>query len=439
MARLALSGFEMNDGNVITSGAFDGSATFAASPIGTGSIQTGTVRTGTYAAKLSSGASNGPAGLDAIGPVNANQTVVATASATSFCRCYMNFDALPAGTIRVMWFGAASVGGAEPQDSVSVRLTAGGKMQLFNGNTNTQVGSDSAATISAGTWYRVELSMTLDGSTNTTACELQLDGVSVASTSGLSFSALGKTSVVVGLLDAPGANKNVYLDDFALNDSTGAGQTSWPGAGAVVLLVPTGDSAKGTGWTNDAAGTTNLFDAVNNLPPVGIADTTVSTGLHQIRNATSNANSSYDATMTTYTAAGVGAGATVNVVVPLVFTASVVSTSAKQGTVGVVSNPAITNVALGLAGASGAFWGGAAAGTYLTGWKWPNVGTITYAPTVTLGTAPVMRITQVTSSTRIAMVCFMGIYVDYTPAAAPSTAAIRAGVVKQPYIPTGRY
>jgi hypothetical protein len=40
------------------------------------------------------------------------------------------------------------------------------------------------------------------------------------------------------------------------------------------------------------------------------------------------------------------------------------------------------------------------------------------APSVTLGTAPVMRITQVTASTRIAVVCAMFIYVDYTPAVA---------------------
>jgi hypothetical protein len=41
---------------------------------------------------------------------------------------------------------------------------------------------------------------------------------------------------------------------------------------------------------------------------------------------------------------------------------------------------------------------------------------MTEAPTVTLGTAPVMRITNSTASTRIADVCFMGIYVDYTAA-----------------------
>src|SRR6185369_369314 len=136
--------------------------------------------------------------------------------------------------------------------------------------------------------------------------------------------------------------------------------------------------------------------------------------------ATTGANEAYDATMTDYTTAGVGAGATVNVVDPVISTAAPVSTSAKVGQVGVVSNPAIA--VINLTGNSGQFWSGTPAGTYETGWKWSH-GTRTYAPTVTLGTAPVMRVTQVTSSTRIAMVCLMGIYVDYTPAVSSFIAA----------------
>jgi hypothetical protein len=155
---------------------------------------------------------------------------------------------------------------------------------------------------------------------------------------------------------------------------------------------------------------------VNNTPPVGIVDLGGSGADNgQLRNAAASANSSYDATMSTYTAAGVPSRAAINVVVPWTATAAPVVTSAKAGTVGVVSNPAITNIALAAGGTAGAFWSGVAAGTYPTGWKWSS-GTSTSTPTVTLGTAPVMRITQVTSSTQVAIVCFMGLYVDYTAA-----------------------
>jgi hypothetical protein len=228
------------------------------------------------------------------------------------------------------------------------------------------------------------------------------------------------TTTSIGWRTAPGANKVCYVDDYGMNDSTGAVQNSWLGEGKVVLLVPTADSAVGTGWTNDQAATTGLFNSVRARPPAGIADTTTGGGGHQIRNATSNANVNYDATMTTYLAAGIGANDTITLVAPIINTSAPSATSPKQGTVGVASNPAIANVALAAAGTAGAFIASAIAAAYPTGWKWSN-GTVTYNPTVVKGTAPVMRVTQVTASTRIAMVDFMGIYVEYVPAVVPKS------------------
>ncbi len=367
-------------------------------------------RTGAACLACGSGAGNGLSYWDP------NYSPVA--GATFYLRAYMNFDALPGSTVQIMSFGSAVAG-------LHARLTAAGKVQLFNGATSTQIGSDSAATVSAGTdtYYRVEMKIVLNGSTQISDIELQLDGTSVASTSGLAIASLACR--IGWTLTAPGANKTVYLDDIAMNNGSGANNNTWPGAGAVVLLLPTATSAAGTGWVlgNNTAEGGNGWNSVNNTPPVGIADlggAGADTG--QIRNATSAANSNFDATMTTYTAAGIGAADTINAVTPWTITAAPVVTSAKQGTVGVVSNPAITNIAFPLPGTAGAFWSGATGGTFITGWKGAP-GTITEAPSVTLGTAPVMRVTQVTSSTRIAMVCFMGIYVDYTPAATGFIAA----------------
>jgi hypothetical protein len=211
-----------------------------------------------------------------------------------------------------------------------------------------------------------------------------------------------------GAGDTVASTFTLYFDDFVADSSV------IPGEGAVVLLKPTGDQAW-FGWrlgTNTAFG--NGYESVNNTPPLGVADLAAGSDPKQIRNAVASANDSYDALMTTYTAAGIGAGSTIEAIRPIVLTAAPVTTSAKLGTVGVVSNPTIANVSLGATGTAGAFWSGVTAGTFPTGWKFSG-GTFTVAPAVTLGTAPVMRITQVTSSTRIAMVCFMGMYVDYTP------------------------
>lgn len=382
MARLWTSGGEWNDATAegLTS-------------LGTPSFTTSNVRTGTHAYRSTDASSvwrwafTGVLGI------------------TYYARQYIRIDNLPGAGV------TQSLGGFLSTDGFSyglVHVTETGALRLFQKGVLSQQGSDSTSLVVAGTYFMLEQAITI-GSGAVDYIEARLNGVSFASGSGLSLtdSALNEFRFTNA-----GNIAGSTVDDIAINDSTGVNQNTWPGPGNVVLLVPTSDNAKGTGWTNDAAATTNLFDAVNNEPPVGIADTTTGSGLHQLRNATSNANVNYDANMTTYLAAGMGTRDIVQVVVPVIATAAPVTTSSKQGTVGVVSNPAIANVALGAGGTAGAFWSGVAAGTYPTGWKW-SFGTTTYNPSVTPGTAPVMRITQVTSSTRVAMVCAMGMYVEY--------------------------
>lgn len=399
MARLVTGGFEAQETVGVTSpGNIDG---FETSFTGTSTLEATVIRSGLWSLKCDSTVSDVRAWM--------NLPLHGVLGRTYFVRVYMRFAQFPLGTTRVL-----RLIGASSAQLGSVTITPGGAVQLFNDITASQIGSD-GPTLSLNTWYQIEMSfLTNTGSVDTLGA--RVDGVSVASATGLALSESAPVEVLAGWTEFAGASKVVYLDDYAVNDSTGSAQTSWPGDGKVVLLLPTADSAVGTGWTlgTGTAPGGNAHGSVDNAPPVGVADLAVGSDPKQIRNATANANSAYDATMTTYTAAGVPTGAFVNVVDPIVATAAPVTTSSKQGTVGMVSNPAITAVALGAGGSAGAFWSGVAANTYPTGWKVSH-GTVTYAPAVTLGTAPVMRINQVTSSTRIAIVCFMGIYVDYTP------------------------
>lgn len=389
MARLFTSGNEAKD-------------TAAAVIDASGVTTTTVVRSGLAAWKCDSGNSPGVASV-----VQSGGNITMVASTSYWSRAYMRFDNLPASTVSIF----------AQQAAPAIRLTSGGVFQLWDMVTVAQVGSDGPTIVAGdGAWHRIELKVVVDATPVMTLMEASVDGVIFASVS-VSHGFSGNAVPLAGWATTPGANKVCYVDDYALNDSTGAAQNSYPGEGSIVMLFPTGDSAKGTGWTNDAGTTTNLFDAVDNTPPVGIADTTASTGLHQIRNATSNANVSYDATMTSYQSAGLGPNDTVTVVVPLIVTGAPTGTGAKQGTVGVVSNPTIANVALG-SPTAGAFFRDVAAGTYSSGWKL-SLGTTTYNPTVTRATSPVMRVTQVTSSTRVSMVAFMGMYVEYIPGPLP--------------------
>ncbi len=74
---------------------------------------------------------------------------------------YVYFAALPTSTAT---FFQTLTGGNS--NIVSVRLTSAGVLQLAQGNTPTQIGSN-GSTLSTGTWYRISLAFTLtDGTTN---------------------------------------------------------------------------------------------------------------------------------------------------------------------------------------------------------------------------------------------------------------------------------
>lgn len=234
---------------------------------------------------------------------------------------------------------------------------------------------------------------------------LRIDGVAEVTgsvTSGISFG-LGTNDTVADTYTA-------YYDDWTMDDAP------WPGDSKVVLLQPVSDNSVGSGWQKPGGGTTNLYTSVDNTPPVGIADTTSAANAeNQIRNA--SANSNYVANMTTYTNAGIGASDTVNAVMAVAITGAPSATGAKTGSLQITANPADTATAFQ---STSNFYraSGVNAGTYVTGW-FRQINPVVSSPSVTLGDSPTLSL-NITGGTaaRIAMCCFMGIYVDYTPGAA---------------------
>lgn len=322
-------------------------------------------------------------------------------SGVIYARAYLRFTDLPASTVIVMRFGTGTA-----TFYYSARLTSLGKLQLFEDTGGTQVGSDSAATIVTGQWYRIE--MFHSSYLNTPdSVELRLDGVTVASQTA-EVQSTAPVAFQVGWIDAPGANKTLDIDDMCMNDDSGADQNTWPGDGNVVLLLPTSDNARAALWTGGAGGTTNLFDAVDNTPPVGTATETNTTQIEHAGGAAGSTDA-YDANMTTYTAAGVGATDTITLVQLIAVHGEDIATGTKLLAFSIVSNPAVASSGNVTAGNDAG-----ALGTYPTNWT-IHRGTVSYAPTVTKGTAPVMRALRPETATRVASVCFMGILVEYVP------------------------
>lgn len=405
MARLVTSGFELQDASTTgTNAAPDGL-------VGSGTIDTTVFRSGAASFKSAAGVLQRVTFGGWTGVLG-----------TYFARAYVMFDALPAGGgMSVLALGTVGMGSIHG----SVVINVDGSVTFFRNNgsgTLVQFTNTAANYVTTNVWYMFEISITL-GTGSIDAAEGRIDGLSIGSVSSVSIGDGPTVEMRMGK-NADQSNTsstaNVWIDDVALNDSSGASQNTFPGPGKVVLLLPTADSSFGAGWTlGTGTGITNGFDSINNTPPLGVADLAVGSDPKQIRNASANANVNFDTNMTTYRAAGISNYDIIRVVSPVIATAAPVSTSAKSGTVGVASNPIITNVALGAGGSAGAFWSGVAAGTYPTGWKW-SYGTTTYNPVVTIAAGAIMRVTQVTSSTRIAMVSFMGIIVEYEPHSPPS-------------------
>ncbi len=237
-------------------------------------FSTAVVRSGTYAAICDSGAGNTAKSFRVL----TSQFSLAL-NRFYYLRAYLYFTALPSSTVGVLVWGT---------NFYEVHLTSAGKLRLIWAGTPAQIGSDSVATIATGTWYRVELAFKL-GTGALDAAELRLDGVSVASESGTNRSDTLPTTLNAGWLSAPGASKICYVDDVALNNDQGSVQNSWPGSEKIVLLTPTSDFSRAV-WTGGAGGTTNLYDAVNNTPPIGTA---TETNLTQIEHAGSSPGDYY--------------------------------------------------------------------------------------------------------------------------------------------------
>jgi hypothetical protein len=316
-------------------------------------------------------------------------------SKTFFWRVYMRVAAAPPATADVIFF-----------EGMTVRLTTGLALQFIR-QSGTQAGSDSSA-LSLDTWYRVELMCVINASAQITSAELRLDGTTVGSFSGATDTggSANRFGIGVNAALASAGSTSIFWDDFQCNDATGAANNTWVGASNVILMLPISDNNRGA-WVAGLGSTTNLFDGVNNTPPVGVAEASA-TNTSQIKNRSATNPTNCDLNLDTYTNAGVTG--TVNAIRVCEVDGEDPATGTKAGTCSMVSNPAI--------GPSASFNFGDDAGlqgTYVGLWKTHQV--ISDAPTVTLGTAPVIRITCTSGATtgRSASCCFLGAYVAYTP------------------------
>lgn len=390
MARQITSGFEggqLSSGDSPNSVGTVGTApTFVTSP----------VRSGLYALKVTTqGSSFG-------------WSLTGTTTQSFFGRTYMYMQtAAPSVASEV--FIVQGLSGATFVRIASITISTGGVPSVLDSTGATVCTSSSA--LSANTWYRLEISLNM----STGACELLVNGTSVATGTG-TLGSHGPARLLVGAGGSSALTNPLYFDDVAFNDSSGTSQTSYAGEGKVVILWPKSDSSN-TGFTGGAGGTTNLYDAVNNAPPLGNSTPTNAT---QLKQTTANTTDNYQPTLGAYTdtlgtattggGGGLGASDTVTLVYAFARANAAVglTTSFSAGVSG-VSNPAVTEVT--------AIPTRSTSITTEPSNTWGTIWTAAViSPTVTLSSSPVIEIRRNTTTAGTLSVDQMGLMTEYVAA-----------------------
>lgn len=216
------------------------------------SISTSTVRSGAGAGRvtgISSGAKS--AFVTTINGI--------TGTMNKYLRVYVRIASLPDATTSILDLATAL--GAH----FGISCNSSGQLALYGG----AVAGTLSPALTPGTWYRVEVHFDDTTTAGTHTFELRLDGTTVELATANNFSAVPTTcSMGANCRAADTATTiDIFFDDFALNDTVGSVQNSWPGAGSIVYLFPAaaGDNAA---WTIDGSSpaATN-WQSVKEHPP----------------------------------------------------------------------------------------------------------------------------------------------------------------------------
>jgi hypothetical protein len=274
---------------------------------------------------------------------------------------------------------------------INVRLTSAPALAIYNDTT--LLGTSS--TLSTGAWYWIGIRQ----STGTSAVFLQVDGAdSVTATATVG----GISNAELGFTNSEASAAEIFIDDYITDDA------GFLAPSKVDTALPISDNTR-TAVTGGAGGTTNLWDAVNNTPPAGVASAseTDTTNIEYPASLTED----YIANLETYTTLGIGASDTVLAVQSIVRHGEDIATGTKNlQNVGALTNPTVGGSSVTAGSDGGAH--GAEVGLWVS-----TFGTLTTSPSVTLGTSPTIRTSRISES-RVACIDFMGMLVAWTPVAA---------------------
>lgn len=328
-------------------------------------------------------------------------------------RFYLRIDTLPSAVALLTTLQTSGV--VSDATSAGLWLNSNGTFRISPDNAATTATSTNALTAD-GLWHRIDLDV---GWNAGAGIRVFVDGVVWASMS-TGTAAAHAFQMFFGGTAWLG---ELYIDDIVCYDS--ALDINNLTDYSLNVLVPTADKVRGNWVDANGTGTANIFQGLNNIPPVGAAATTLGT---RIMNTNSAANADYSAECQSYDTV-VPAGGTILAVQAVCNDAQGVTTgSPKAGGVGFDPNPpagggvvaSLQNFDYGLPNGSAGSSSPLAMNTFQAGWG-THTSPVMENPTIaSLAVKPVVYLRKITSTTREVDVDFAGIYVMWKPAAAPS-------------------
>ncbi|MFJ8345036.1 beta strand repeat-containing protein [Streptomyces sp. NPDC094153] len=296
----------------------------------------------------------------------------------TFHRFYLRIDSLPSTATNIYGIGQSGYFPA------LLRIQTDGTLVLRDGYTETTLTGTSPA-LTLGRWYRVELDYTDVDNGGALAAGIApfkgyLDGVQFADTMCSNITGFSRIRMGVQLA----ATTDIYIDDVAVNDTTGTVQNGLPGPGSVVHLRPNAAGDNNL-WATAVGGTAG---AANNWTRVSERTPDDATSYNQT--SASGTTTIDDFKMESPTTAGIGATDTITLVQVGGRVASSATTAASivyrlKGQAGgtVVESPSVS-----VANTAWSVHSGVSPRPYqLTAYTNPQTGTA-WTPT-TLGTAQV--------------------------------------------------
>lgn len=119
-----------------------------------------------------------------------------------------------------------------------------------------------------GGWHYLEIRYDSTPANGSEILQVQLDGVQIASSTALNYTIKTVNTVSTGIYNGTVGTitgSTVYVDDIAVNDTSGTAQNSYPGDGKIVHMHPDG-AGDNAAWTAGVGGTNN-WDRVDETTP----------------------------------------------------------------------------------------------------------------------------------------------------------------------------